>query len=195
MTCIIGFIDKKNKTLHMIGDSLGSNGYTGDTQKNPKICRSKDSDGILLGSTSTFRQIDILKYNSFFEEKDILKKEELNHEYMVTKFIPALQKVFSKGGILIEKSGEKIGGSFLIGTRANLYEIQGDFSVLENTLPWNALGCGEDFAKASLFTTKDMELTIKEKLILAISSAEKYSTGVARPFTYMNTKGESETID
>jgi len=195
MTCVIGFIDRENKILHMIGDSLGSNGYTGEGQKVPKIFRSRDSENILIGSAGSFRQSDILMYNSFFDETDILRNKKIDHEYMVTKFIPTLQYVLSKEGLLIEELGEKKGGNFLIGNSDNLYEVQDDFSILENISSFNAIGSGENFAKGSLFTTKEMDLTIKAKLIIAISAAEQYSTGVSRPFIYMNTDGEYEIIN
>ena len=74
MTCIVGFTDKKNNVTWIGADSLGSNGYTQDVESNPKVFRNTTLKNVVMGSTSTFRHIDLLKYSkTLFPEIDKYK--------------------------------------------------------------------------------------------------------------------------
>lgn len=192
MTCIVGIFDKENDCTWIGGDSLGSNGYSKTLGAQAKVFRHDIFKNILMGSTTTFRHIDLLKYSEgLFDEIDLYKKTELDHKYMVTKFIPNLKKIF-KEGFSSEKI-EDIGANFILCASNKLFEIQSDYSVLEPLSGFCSVGCGEQFAMGSLSTTKNMDLPAKERLILALEAAEQFSCGVQRPFTILNSKNE-ETI-
>ena len=189
MTCIIGMIDKENDCVWIGGDSLGSNGYTKAIQQQPKIFRNKIFKNVVMGSTSTFRHIDLLKYSDkLFDEIDVYKKTELDHEYMVTKFVPNIITLFKEG--LIDRTEINRGANFIVGAGNKLFEIQDDYSVLVPSLGFCSVGCGQDIAMGSMVTTKDMDMTVPEKIELALKSAEECSCGVQRPFYIMNTKDE-----
>ena len=71
MTCIIGFVDKKNDCVWMGADSLGSNGYTKSVNTQPKVFHHDIFKNVVMGSTTTFRHIDLLKYSeNLFPEVD-----------------------------------------------------------------------------------------------------------------------------
>ena len=111
MTCIVGFTDKKNNVTWIGADSLGSNGYTQDVESNPKVFRNTTLKNVVMGSTSTFRHIDLLKYSkTLFPEIDKYKipsgETKVNHEYMVTTFVPNIITLFENG---IKDSGDKGG--------------------------------------------------------------------------------------
>lgn len=189
MTCIIGMIDKENDCVWIGGDSLGSNGYTKAIQSQPKVFRNKVFKNVVMGSTSTFRHIDLLKYSDkLFDEIDMYKETELNHEYMVTKFIPNTISLFKEG--VVNSSETNRGANFIVGAGNKLFEIQSDYSVLEPSLGFCSVGCGEDIAMGSMVTTKDMDMTVPKKIELALKSAEELSCGVQRPFYIINTKDE-----
>ena len=63
MTCIVGFTDKKNNVTWMGGDSLGSNGYTQAVNLAGKVFHNDVLNNIVIGGTSTFRHLDLLKYS------------------------------------------------------------------------------------------------------------------------------------
>lgn len=197
MTCIVGFTDKKNNTTWIGADSLGSNGYTQAVESNPKVFRNSTLKNVVMGSTSTFRHIDLLKYSkNLFPEIDKYKipsgETVVNHEYMVTAFIPNIIKLFEDG----IKEADK-GGNFLVGIDGKLYEIQSDFSVLEPMSGYSSVGCGEVAAKGSLYATSKNfgdKLTPEEHIICALEAAEKNCVGVQRPFVILNTKNEEVII-
>ena len=191
MTCIVGFVE--NGVTWMGADSLGSNGYSKSLQKRPKVFHSKDSDEIVFGGTTSFRMLQLLQYsNSLFDELSV-SKNKIDHEYMVSKFIPNLQKLFSEGGFEEVNNGVKESGVFLLGYKDNLFKVQSDYSVLENETNYNACGCGEDFALGSLKTTEGMDISPEVKIRKALQAASAFSTGVAPPFIIINT-GNKEVI-
>ena len=164
MTCIIGYLDKKNKVSWIGGDSLGSNGYTQSTESPSKVFRNKTFKNVLIGGTTTFRHLDLLKYSdSLFSESDWYKKIEIDHEFMVTKFIPNVIKLFKNG--VINEDETKRGGNFIVATPSKLFEIQEDYSVLEPESGICAVGCGEEVAMGSLITTQEMDMEPQDKLL------------------------------
>jgi len=189
MTCIVGYIDKVNNCAWIGGDSLGSNWSNKSVYLQPKVFRNTTFKNVVMGSTTTFRHIDLLKYSeTLFDEIDLYKKTELDHKYMVTKFIPNLIKLF-EDGIKNEKDTEK-GASFIVCAKNKVFEIQDDYSVLEPALGFCSVGCGMHFALGSLYSTKDLDIPILKKIEIALEAAEQCGCGVQRPFTILNTKNE-----
>lgn len=195
MTCIVGFVDKKNECVWIGGDSLGSNGYTQAVQAQPKVFRHDIFEDVIMGSTSTFRHIDLLKYSdNLLPELDYYKKTDIDHKYMVKTFIPNLIMLF-QNGIQHEAITDK-GANFLIGVKDKLFEIQGDFSVLEPASGFSAVGCGEVAAIGSLITTTTnfSDINPVDHVKFALEAAEKACCGVQRPFVIINTKNPEEVI-
>ena len=186
MTCIVGLIDKG--VLWMGADSMGSNGYTKNISQQPKLFFSKDSPNIIIGSSGSFRQLQLLRYMNIFNELDIAKSVTFDHEFMVKNFIPNLQTVFENGGIEENISGVKQSGYFLIGSKDGLFKIQCDYSVMQNANHYEACGSGEEVAKGSLFTTMNTDIPPKERIIKALEASEHHSCGVGRPFVIINTE-------
>lgn len=181
MTCIIGLLS--NGVSYMGTDSLGSNGYTGNVYKNRKVFKLDNNKDIMAGYTSSFRMGQLLQYSSnLFDELNLLKNN-IDEKYMVNKFIPNVQKLFEEGKY-------KEGGQFLLSFKDKLYEVQCDFSVLEPKDGFSAVGCGEDFAKSSLETTKNLEMSPIDRISKALECAEKYSIGVRRPFYIINSEND-----
>jgi len=103
--------------------------------------------------------------------------------YMVRRFIPAVRELMKNGGYQENRSGQEIGGTFLVGYRGNLYEVGDDYQVARVIQPYHACGCGRDFALGSLHATEQFELPAKERIIMALQAAEEFSAGVRGPYT------------
>lgn len=145
MTCIIGFTDRERGISWIAGDSLGSNGYTKASEMSAKVFRNELFKNVLIGGTTMFRHLDLLRYSEeLFDKVDFYKKSEIDHRFMVTKFIPKIVKLF-KEGIISEPETER-GGSFIVATPGRVFKIQEDYSVLEPELGICAVGCGEEVA-------------------------------------------------
>lgn len=191
MTCIVGFIDKKNGITYIGADSLGSNGYTGTHYLNKKLFKEAETKDIIYGLTSSFRAIDIMKHNNLFDEKDIKLYNadllKLDAKYLVNTFIPKLQGVL-KDKKYFEYAGndKKYGPTFLIAVGTRLYEVQRDFSLLEPADGYSAVGSGEDHAIASFHSTEGEDPKVRVRK--ALEAAAKSVISVAGPFYMLNTK-------
>ncbi len=193
MTCIVGCINKKTNSVLIGGDSASSNSYTKRIESCTKVFRHQFFKNVVMGSTTTWRHIDLLKYSKdIFPELDWYKKTDIDHEYMVTKFIPKLITLF-EDGIKNEKDESK-GANFLIGINDKLYEVQGDYSVLCPLDGFCSVGSGSDYATGSMITTANMDLSVDARIKLALESAEKGTPYVQRPFLLLDTVNEEEIV-
>lgn len=184
MTCIVGLIE--NGVTYIGGDSLGSNGWTKVKRKDKKVFKLKDTDNAIIGYTSSFRMGQLLMYAT-----DLIDKRDepnIDHEYIVSKFIPNVIRLFENGGYSRNKNGEKEGGVFLLGYNDKLYMIDSDFQVVESFDNYLACGSGEDFALGSLMTTEGSGLTPEERIRKALQAASKFSVGVESPYYIVNTE-------
>ena len=131
--------------------------------------------------------IQLLRYSLILEpvgDKDIYK-------YMCTTFVNAVRKCFEEGGYIKEaKEGKnEEGGVFLVGFTDRLFKVGSDFQVAESMEDYEACGCGHAYAKGSLYSTKEFELSPIERLEHALYAADHHSGGIAKPFIYKSTRG------
>lgn len=188
MTCIVGLVH--NGITYIGGDSLGSNGWSKTVRDDKKVFKLSDTGSAIIGYTSSYRMGQLLMY----AENLIDKRDEPNidHKYLVTKFIPNVIKLFEDGGYSKTESGEKIGGSFLLGYKDTLYTIEDDYQVGISSDQYDAIGSGAAYALGSLKTTEDSGLTPEQRIHLALKAASKFSVGVAPPYYILNTSNSEE---
>lgn len=183
MTCIVGLVHEG--ITYIGGDSLGSNTYTKTVRQDKKVFKLKDTDNAVLGFTSSYRMGQLLMYASgLIDKRD---EPNIDHEYLVTKFIPNVINLFENGGFSRNRSGEKEGGSFLLAYKDSLYSIQSDFQVGQSIKNYDACGSGEEHALGSLYTTESTDLTPQERIFKALEAAQEFGCGVQAPFYIMNT--------
>lgn len=184
MTCIVGIVHEG--VTYIGGDSLGSDGYSKVIRKDKKVFKMKDTSKGIMGYTSSFRMGQLLMYaGGLIDSRD---EPNINHEYLVTKFIPNVIRLFENCGYGKNTAGEKSGGEFLLGYGGSLYKIQEDYQVGESQFKYDACGCGEHFAMGSLYSTEGSSLTPTERIHIALKSAAEFSTGVSAPFYIVNTE-------
>ena len=180
MTCIVGYVDEDD-TVWMGGDSAGVSGLDINVRKDKKVFKNGD---FLMGFTSSFRMGNLLQYKFRPPEQEC----DDVFEYMCTDFIDGVRECFENGGFIKKSSDVESGGIFLVGYRGRLFRIDNDFQVGENVAPYAAVGCGEDYAYGSLYTTKMLENWVGphngyDAIRVALEAAENFSTGVRGPFT------------
>ena len=174
MTCIVGIISGKKVIIG--GDSAGVSNLDITIRRDPKVFRVGK---FIIGCTSSFRMIQLLQF-SFKPPKR--KKKEV-YEYMCTDFIDAVRKCFKEGGYLQKyRLGDEKGGTFLVGYKGRLFEIEDDFQVAEPLDGFCSVGCGSDYAIGSLCTTENTKLTAEDRVLKALEVATKRSGGVEPPY-------------
>jgi len=187
MTCVVGLVE--NGVGYIGVDSLGSNNFTKTIREDSKVFKMKDTDKGIIGYTSSFRMGQLLQYaGGLVDKRD---EPNINHEYLVTKFIPNIRNLFSSQGYERNNSGEAQGGSFLLVYDDKLYHIQSDYQVGIPVDGYDACGSGEYHANAALFATEGLDMKPEERIVLALRAAQKFVTSVEAPFHIMNTKDNS----
>lgn len=175
MTCIVGIAHKDGVTIG--GDSLGVGGYDCLNRADEKVFFNGE---YLIGYTSSFRMGQILRYR--FEPPQINTWDV--RRFMATTFVDAVRKAFEDGGYLRKESGEESGGTFLVGVRGQLFQIEDDFQVGVPMSGYDACGCGARVAWGALAVTE--HLAPEDRVRTALEAAERHSAGVRGPFVIMH---------
>lgn len=182
MTCIVG-IEKDGK-VYIGGDSASVDGgnLNVDIVTTPKIFIR---DEYIMGYTTSWRMGQILNFCGSLPTPPA-ESETVNDldKFMVTTFIPKVQKIFEQENFIPQHSDVKHGGgSFLVGTRGRLYTVHGDWQCIHQSRGWDAVGCGGSFALGSLYATRSCQhWEISIRINEALACAAYYSGGVKPPF-------------
>lgn len=180
MTCIVGLTD--GKTVWMGGDSCGTNGYTKDVTKHPKvIVRETHGNRLIVGYTGSFRMGQVLEH-----KLDIPRNENDDdaYKFMVCTVIDALRTLFKAEGCITTTDGQdSTDGPFLVGYRGRLFEVQSDYSVIENTRGYVATGSGKQVAEGAMFAAPNLKP--EPRIMRALEAAAEFVPTVAGPFYVM----------
>ncbi len=191
MTCIVGYTE--NGVTWMGADSLGVAGHVITKRKDVKIFKKdiNEIDKAIVGFTSSFRMGQLIMYDEdLFKIENSLGKS-LVHKDVVTKIVPRLISLYENGGYLQKETyGDFIGGDFILASKGNLFEVSSDFQVVESIDNMLSVGCGNEFALGALHVLKDDDMPAPNKVLAALKAAEKFSSGVGRPFYIMNTEND-----
>lgn len=174
MTCIVAL--KVDGGVLMGADSAGVSGWGLNVRKDPKIYEVGE---FIFGFTSSFRMGQILGYKF---NPPSHKENMTNFEYMVSLFVDELRTCLKEHGYSRNNNGEDQGGTFLVGYRGDIFCLQDDYQVAEIAHPYHAVGCGQDIALGSLWSTEYVEISDTERVEMALQAAETFSAGVRGPF-------------
>lgn len=170
MTAIVGIVHKDQ--VWMGGDSAGSTGQHILIYSNPKVFVKGD---YIFGYTTSFRMGQILEF--YFTAPERIEGESVQ-EHIIKRFIPYIRSLF-------ESNNYKDGGTFLVGYRGVLFQVQSDYHVTFSETPYMACGAGEELALGSLHTTHNltMQLEPERRIEFALSAASEFNNTVRAPFT------------
>lgn len=177
MTCIVGLVHKG--TVYIGGDSAGvsSFNYGIRVRADKKVFRK---DKFIFGFCGSFRLGQLLAHS--LKPPRHHGDDEVYH-YMVTEFVDAVRECLKKGGHATkENEEESIYGDFLVGYQGRLFCIHGDYQVGEALDGFYAVGCGDQIALGSLYSTP--KLPPMERVKLALEASEAFSAGVRGPFHF-----------
>jgi len=196
MTCIVGLIDPE-KNVWMGADSMTSFEDDVYISREPKIFQKEN---ILIGSCGRSLLGDVI---DCFEPPNDKWVKDLKFgplKYIRTVFMPEFKDLLEKENILEEENNLKEipNSELLIGYRGRLFRISTDLAVLENTLPYEAIGGGGPYALGSLYST-DLEEIYKTnphaRAMTALMAAEQFNAFVRRPFVVLCLKNNGGVLD
>lgn len=173
MTCIAAWIE--DGVITMGGDSAGIAGLSSSARADEKVFTNGP---YLMGFTTSFRMGDILRYT--FSPPEYARGDV--RKFMVASFVPELKQALRAGGWEKKENERTEGGTFLVGCYGRLFCIQSDYQVSESRDCFDARGCGADVALGVLYALSDFEMSARERITLALKSAEHVSTSIRAPF-------------
>ena len=189
MTCIIGYIDRKNKKTYIGADNQVSVGLSKfNLPKNDKIFKPKDTN-IIVADSGDVRASQIIRNFVHFPTDIELQanNEEFNEKYIVTKLIPNIQNALKNNEW--KDKGERSNTWMLIAYKDKLWKIYSNYGILEVQDDFDSFGCGEQLALGSLYALKyNEELSIEEKIHKSLQCSAYYSDGIDKPYYIMNTE-------
>lgn len=191
MTCIVGLIDPFSKAVYIGGDSFQSSGYYQyNLSSVPKVFRNAD---FLIATAGLVRVARVLQYS--FTPPEIPPEMSLDH-YMNTLFIDAMREALKEAGVAKkDEEAEKHENEVLVGYQGRLFKIDSRYAVCEYQHGYAAIGVGEELALGSLYSTRLLDLASRERVLLALETAEAHSSGVKAPFTVLKLPYREEEPD
>lgn len=172
MTCIAAFV--QDGSVWMGADSAGVGGYDLTVRADQKIFRNGD---MLFGFTSSFRMGQLLRHALTVPDHDPRIDVE---KYLSTTFIDAVRACLKERGWASKSNERESGGTFLIGYRGRLFQVEDDYQVGIAIDGFDACGCGGQIAKGALYASTHLKAA--ERIETALKAAERFSAGVRGPF-------------
>lgn len=178
MTCIAGVVHEGRAKI--AGDRWCGE-WSGYRLASPKIWRSP---WFVVGLTGYPRMQQVLQYHG----SDIpAPLSSCPQAYLVSEFVPHLRELLKRHGVAeVKDSKESADSTMLIGMKGRLFEVNSNFQVIEAALPFNAVGCGSDFAKGALSVVDIAAIGPEAALRMALTAAEQFSAGVRGPFDFLS---------
>lgn len=175
MTCIIGLI--QDDVVRLAGDRISAapSQYFIENSNAPKVFSNGE---FIIGYTTSFRFGDILQYK--FKAPALALSDRDPTKHMKTLFVDELRKVLKDEGYAEVSNNRENGGQMLVGVRGRLFVVQDDFAVIEPQDNYTAIGCGRDYALASLYTSDEYD--VDTRIQLAMGAAHKYSAYVSKKY-------------
>ncbi len=185
MTCIVGYVN--DECMVMGGDSAGSAGGSYSLRRDPKVFKVPQVKGqdAIIGFTSSYRMGQLLMSLKIPEDKSSFDDKGAHFEFLRTKFIEVVRKLFRDGGYSRVINNVESGGNFILGYRGRIYEVDSDFQVEDPFVSFVAIGAGEEFAVGALDYmcnhTDLTELVLEQIVLRALETSERYCNLVKGP--------------
>lgn len=174
MTAIAGFTDAGK--VYIGGDSAGVAGLSLTVRADEKVFRNGE---FVFGFTTSFRMGQLLRY-AF--RPPTLKEDQDIYRFMVTDFVDAVRLCLKAGGYASRDKETESGGTFLVGFRGRLFEVDDDYQVGESIDGYGAAGCGRDISRGAFYAMNNWDVKPKDRIRIALEAAERHSAGVRGPF-------------
>jgi ATP-dependent protease HslVU (ClpYQ) peptidase subunit len=182
MTCIVGYVEKER--VYIGGDSAGLAGWSSLARADEKVfVKPNNGNPMIFGFTSSFRMGQIIRYSFKLPEQS---SKSSDYEYLCSVFVDELRKSFKDKGYCEVKDNKERGGTFLMGYKGALYQINPDFQVGQSLKNYEAVGCGQDLALGALFALENNQASPDHKIKVALQAATEFSGAVRPPYNILS---------
>lgn len=176
MTCIVA-AKAQDGSIVMGSDAAGSDAWSLIVLNDPKIYRV---GSMLIGFTTSFRMGQLLGHSLTLPEHHSDVPVE---RYMRTSFADAVRSCLKAGGYAKTENQVESGGVFLVAYKGRVFQVQADFSVIENGRGYDACGSGYMLALGSLHSTAAYP-DARDRAARALDAAESFCASVRGPMRF-----------
>lgn len=183
MTCIVGVV--KGGDVYLGGDRAATDGELNRTIiKNPKVFVKGD---VGFGVCGLPKVMDALQHGTQLPEQSGGDPKE----FLISTLIPAIREGLKALDCTSDhpEYGTCFQGAMLVAYRGALYNLQGNFQVVEADSGYASVGSGSKLALGSLASTKKMGNA--KKRVLTALEASTANAGCAPPFDVVVVKKRS----
>lgn len=161
MTILVGIADGKN--VYIGADRAASDEQTIITMCRPKVGVQGKWIYAYAGSVGTGQLIEFVNFPAIDKKADVYKILRLD-------IVKQLKNLVSDNG----DDDDDNGAEFLIGANGRLFEFSSsDWGVVEVTE--TCAGSGNQISLGSLYTTYTLDISIEDRIKVALESAIEYS--------------------
>jgi hypothetical protein len=146
------------------------------------IKRRHNGEEFILGYVGSIRVGQIVLYG--LQIPDNTERTPL--KYMINRFAETVARQVASAGITRRDIKEEDNFTILVGYRSSLFLIHDDFRVGERADSFEAIGTGGQVALGVMSATEGEAPRVR--LRKALTAAEKFASGVRRPFIFVTTR-------
>lgn len=175
MTCIVGL--EHGGKVYMGGDRCCSTETFKTSVSRPKVFKAQK---LLIGFAGSFRFRDLLEYHLKLPKQS---KKMSDEKYMITVVLEEIRE------LMLEKNpseDHESDSNCLLGYNGKLYELQVDYSLIETSCGYNAVGLGREYALGSLYSNEGQDPELR--ILTALQASAEFCPGVAGPFDIIKQK-------
>jgi hypothetical protein len=140
----------------------------------------------VMGFTTSFRMGQLLHWK--FEVPPRVEGVS-DEEYMTTSFVDAVRQCLKDGGFAEKENDAERGGTFLVGYRGAIWQVEGDYQVGRSLADFAAVGSGLELCLGSLDASGRLSgppcqctLEPTTRIKMALEAAERFGAAVRQPF-------------
>lgn len=174
MTAIVGIAERGQVWMGSDSAGVSGSGFVLTVRTSPKVFRVGP---YIMGYTDSFRMGQVLQHG--MKPPTPPRRGDLER-FLVTEWVDALRAALKAAGWATTRDGQEGAGLFLLGVRGRLFYIGSDYQVGESADGYDAVGCGSEPARGSLFATAGAKP--ETRILTALKAAQRFSAGVRGPF-------------
>ena len=179
MTCIIGYVNDKKIVLGGDRQSTAEDG-TKITRLDSKVFEKQN---ILFGVSESHKINQVIRYNLIIPERTVPVLE-----YMSTVFINSIYNLLCNNNCTLYKNNQSCGVEMIIGIEGQLFAVDQDYHIIQQIMPFYAIGSGRSFASGSMLALENYKhLTPEERIEISLTVTSKLCATVGpSPFDFVD---------
>lgn len=183
MTCVAGIIE--DGKIWIGADSVATRGNESVLMKDPKVFKS---GSFLFGCSGNPRDAQILQSSAFNPPK--IKDRQSVQDYLALDVMAHIRAILKQhGSFIVEDSAtEGFDSELLMGFGTDLYVVYGNFQIARRIEPYNATGCGMQYALGAFHSLDPYQISARKKIEAALKAAARFDPYVQGPFKIMSMK-------